>query len=326
MKILVVGLGSMGKRRIRIMKSLFGNELDIYGVDLKEERRNFVKQNYNAETFENFQEGFDKIKPNAVFVCSSPLEHKDVVLYSLKNNTDTFSELNLSYDGYEEIIKPRETLNTYFLSSTMLYRKEIQWIMNHVKSSNSKFNYRYHIGQYLPDWHPWESYKDFFVNNIKTNGCIEIMAVEFPWILECFGEVEEIKIFKDKISTLDINFNDSYQIIFKHKNGTIGNISIDVVSRKAVRNLEIYSENSNIIWLGKPDSLEFYNVENKQNENINLYTDIQRQLEYADNIIENAYVEEIIDFFNCIKDNRNSFVYSYQKDLKVIQLIEQVIQ
>ena len=34
------------------------------------------------------------------------------------------------------------------------------------------------LGQYLPDWHPWESYKSFFVSNKKTNGCRELFAIE----------------------------------------------------------------------------------------------------------------------------------------------------
>ena len=39
MKVLVIGLGSMGKRRIRLIKDMYP-EFEIYGVDGREDRRN----------------------------------------------------------------------------------------------------------------------------------------------------------------------------------------------------------------------------------------------------------------------------------------------
>lgn len=38
MKFLVVGLGSMGKRRIRLLKSNYNN-IELIGVDTKEDRK-----------------------------------------------------------------------------------------------------------------------------------------------------------------------------------------------------------------------------------------------------------------------------------------------
>ena len=53
------------------------------------------------------------------------------------------------------------------MSSTLQYRKEIQFIKEEVKKVSGKVNYIYHVGQYLPDWHPWENYKDFFVGDAR---------------------------------------------------------------------------------------------------------------------------------------------------------------
>ena len=75
-----------------------------------------------------------------------------------------FTELNLSTNLYDEIIKiEKEKKGILFLSSTLLYRKEIQYIKNIILNDKTKKNYNYHVGQYLPDWHPWENYNDFFI-------------------------------------------------------------------------------------------------------------------------------------------------------------------
>ncbi len=47
MKILIIGLGSMGKRRIRNFKEL--NINDIYGFDINNERTQYVYKNINMD-------------------------------------------------------------------------------------------------------------------------------------------------------------------------------------------------------------------------------------------------------------------------------------
>ena len=50
MKVVVIGLGSMGKRRLRLLKSNF-NFVDLVGVDLDEERRKIVKNEFDINTY-----------------------------------------------------------------------------------------------------------------------------------------------------------------------------------------------------------------------------------------------------------------------------------
>ena len=52
MEILVIGLGSMGKRRIRNLKAL--NINDIISYDLREDRRIEVENTYKIKTFGTF--------------------------------------------------------------------------------------------------------------------------------------------------------------------------------------------------------------------------------------------------------------------------------
>ena len=89
-----------------------------------------------------------------------------------------------------------------FLSSTMLYRRETQYIKQQVAEFGKPVHYIYHIGQYLPDWHPWENYKNFFVGNARTGGVREIFGIDLPWLLDAFGDVESVTVQKDTISDL----------------------------------------------------------------------------------------------------------------------------
>ena len=322
MKIVVIGLGSMGKRRIRLLKSLYP-EKKIIGVDTSEERQNQAKQEYNIAVCSSI----DDLRTSGIkyaFVCTSPLSHADIIDKCLKNGWHVFTEINLVDDRYEENIKLAKNNNlTLFISSTPMYRKEIKFIKDKVSSVNENISYMYHVGQYLPDWHPWESYNNFFINNKKTNGCRELFAIELPWIFDVFGEAVDFKVIKNKITKLNIDYNDIYSVLFKHKTGHIGVITVDVVSRKAVRNLEIFGENIHVFWEGTPDTLYDLDINTKQKKNINLYPKVEHDSKYADNIIEDAYKEEIINFFDVIENNTKSY-HNFSKDIYILKIIDQI--
>jgi len=192
----VIGLGSMGKRRIRLLKTNFP-EINVVGVDNSIERCEEVKSMFEIPIFSDSNDFFENTDFDAVFISTPPLTHSKIINQALKNNLNVFTEINLVNDGYDEnIILANDNDLKLFLSSTQLYRKEINFIGSKVKENEKITNYIYHIGNYLPDWHPWENYKNFFVGDKRTNGCREILAIELPWILNVFGDIKQIHVSK----------------------------------------------------------------------------------------------------------------------------------
>ena len=51
MRFLVIGLGSMGKRRIRLLKKINDN-YEIFGIDNNKERREKAKVEYGIKVFD----------------------------------------------------------------------------------------------------------------------------------------------------------------------------------------------------------------------------------------------------------------------------------
>lgn len=323
MKFVVIGLGSMGKRRLRLLKNEY-KDIEIIGVDLDTERRKFVEENFKVKTYSDLEMAVEVEKPNAAIISTSPLSHSKIILNCLNLGLHVFTEINLVNDNYDEIIKIANEKNLeLFLSSTQLYREEVKEIERRVSSCKQKVNYIYHIGQYLPDWHPWESYKDFFVNDKRTNGCRELFAIELPWIIKVFGKVKSVTVKKDKISNLDLNYDDSYLCIFEHENGNKGIVCIDVVSRKAVRNLEVYGEEIHLTWEGTPDTLKVFNLEEKKIDVINTYNNVEKDSRYAENIIENPYLEELKTYVNKI-NGINEVRYTFEDDLYTLSIVDKI--
>lgn len=318
MKYMIVGLGSMGKRRLRLLRKADPNST-IYGVDSNEERRKSVEEQYNIQTYASIDEVNDA---EAAFVSTSPLAHSAIITTLLNKGLHVFTEINLNDEGYEDNIALSKKQHVIlFLSSTMLYRKELNYIKEHTECKNN--TYTYHVGQYLPDWHPWENYKNFFVGDKRSNGCRELLAIELPWLITTFGKIIDMKIIKTKKSSLDLPYEDTYQLLVTHENNNTGVITIDLVSRKAMRKLEIIHENYQFFWNGQPDSLESFNVASKTMESISLYDSYEHNAAYSDNIIENAYMDEILTYLECIKVGSNT-KYSFVEDAYVQKLIEEI--
>ena len=323
MNILVIGLGSMGRRRIRLLQQI-DKEMRVLGVDTNQERRKQAADEFEIQTYPTIDEAACNENCFAAFIATSPLSHNNIIKNCLKRRMNVFTEINLDDEGYDENIAFAEKANrTLFLSSTFMYRKEIEYIRKRVNDVKEIISYSYHVGQYLPDWHPWENYKDFFVGKKESNGCRELMAIEFPWIVDTFGEVVEISVFSGKASSLEIDCPDTYHILLKHTNGNMGSVQVDVVSRKAVRNLEVISEHLHIRWNGKPETLFEYDINTHETKKIYLYERINRLNGYDENIIEDAYMSEILNFFSVI-EGKETPKHTFAENKSIIELINRI--
>lgn len=322
MKLLIVGLGSMGKRRARLARGMDAS-IQISGVDTTESRRTEA-EGLGITAYASIGEAVAADKFDAALVCTAPITHAGIISELLDADLPVFTELNLVSDGYEENMKKaKEKGLPLFLSSTMLYRGETQYIKRQVEAFAKPVNYIYHIGQYLPDWHPWENYKNFFVGDKRTGGVREIFGIDLPWLLDTFGPVKSLHVEKDKISQLEVDYPDSYFVTLRHENGVKGMLAVDVVSPKAVRNFECFGEGLHLFWEGNPRSLYTFDHDKGEKLPVNTYESFEHDSRYSDNIVENAYVDELANFFAVLKGAEQPR-YSFEKDLETIRLIEAI--
>lgn len=319
MKICVIGLGSMGKRRIRLLKEI-GSDNMIMGIDSNEERAAKTAEEYGIDCYSGLSDIPDGV--DCAFVCTSPQYHASIIKECLEKDWHVFSEINLVSDLYEENSNLAKQKNrVLFLSSTPLYKEEMQILSEKVKRNGLPCAYQYHAGQYLPDWHPWDNLKDFFVSNKATNGCREIFAIELPWIQFVFGEIKNVQVIKRKLTSLNLDFPDTYLVQVEHENGNVGSLAVDVVSRQAVRRLEVYNEDLYIQWEGTPDTLYEKDIVSDVLRQIPAGEYIHKQ-GYGASINEYAYMKEIEAFFESI--NGEVPLYNFEKDRETLKIIDEI--
>ena len=322
MKLLIVGLGSMGKRRARLAKGMDA-AIRIAGVDTNQARREEACRLGLADAaYSSIGEAVAAFTPDAALVCTAPLSHAVVIGELLDHRLPVFTELNLVEDGYDQnLAKAAEQGVPLFLSSTMLYRREIQYIKEQVRQFGKPVHYIYHIGQYLPDWHPWENYKNFFVGNARTGGVREILGIDLPWLLDTFGPVEDVTVQVDSISGLGLPYPDCATLLLRHASGARGVLAADVVSPKAVRSFECFGDGLHLFWEGNPKAL--YRFADGDKQYVDTYGAFTHDPWYSDNIVENAYVDELANFFGVLQGSEAPR-WSFEKDRAAIAIMDKV--
>jgi predicted dehydrogenase len=313
----------MGKRRIRLLSE--HKDIVIYGIDSNKERCQEVIDKFGLKCYASIEEAVNVESLDAALVCTSPLSHATIIKECLQNNLHVFTEINLVSDGYKENMKIAKEKNLeLFLSSTFLYQSETLKIIEQVKSANvSKLNYIYHVGQYLPDWHPWESYNSYFIGNPRTNGCREILTIDLPWIVTAFGDIKEIKVLKSKNTDLKISYNDNYLIMLEHESGAKGIFAVDVVARKAVRHFEVYGEDLHVTWDGTPETLLGYDIAQKEEVQLLADTSTEHIEGYSNLIDENPYRDELNAFLAAISEKKEP-MWNFEKDLSLLNVIDEI--
>jgi len=321
-KFLIVGLGSMGKRRIRCLTAL-GYGKDIIGFDLRADRREESEKKYGVRTVSDVGKlDFSEIK--AVIVSLPPDKHALGAKLGIDHNKPVFIEASVVLEDVQSIQEYNKNKKLFVVPScTLFYHPIIKEIKRIVQSGKygRLTNFSYHCGQYLPDWHSWEEVKDFYVSNRITGGAREIVPFELTWLTNIFGLPQEVKGIFSKTIDCKADIEDSYAFTLKYKNG-IGSMLIDVAARYGIRHLVINLEEGQIQWRIDEKKLRVYEAKTKNWTEFK-QPEFQSVHGYNVNINEDMYIEELQAFLDGIQDSKK-YPNTLAKDIQILELLKAV--
>ncbi len=319
--IIVIGLGSMGKRRIRNLKAL--GHTNIVGVDKRVDRREEAGKLYEIETFSELIDALAKQKPAAFVISVPPDAHHIYMKEAVSLNVPAFIEASVVDTDLLEVLKSAQEKNVFLAPSCTLYFhpaiKKIKEILDS-KELGVVSNILYHSGQYLPDWHTYEHVRDYYVSNKSTGGGREIVPFELTWITLILGLPRRVVGFYKK--TIDIDgapdIDDTYNMLLDYKS-MIVNLSVDVVSRYATRRLVINGQKRQLYWNWDDNVIRIYDPERNEWKEIT-YEILSAQSGYNKNITEQMYIDEMSAFISAFNDH-SKYPNSLEHDLKVLTVL-----
>ena len=317
MKFFIVGLGSMGKRRIRNLMA--NGENDITGFDVRPDRIAEAKEKYGIKTVHALAdmapEGFD-----ALIISASPSAHGDYIRYALTHKKHFFIEHPTSDDGYSEVLKDTSGI-VKAPSCTFLFNPAIKTMQKILSEGRigKVLAFQYHMGQYLPDWHPWEDYRDVYFSRKATSACREMFCFELIWINSLIrSEVKDARGTITKLTDLDMDADDTVTAAVLYENNVRGTMLIDVISRKPYRTLRILGSEGVLEWERFDYAIKVFTTVSKETEIIPVPKG-NPEKGYVNE--EEMYVDEIGAFLKAIR-NEATYPYTFEANYKKLQALE----
>jgi predicted dehydrogenase len=321
MKALVIGLGSMGKRRVRCLR--YHGVESIAGFDLRDDRRALSKVEYNIETRETLVAA-DLGDFDVVVISTPPDRHHEYIGWAIDAKRPCFVEASVVRDPLPALeTRARAQRVLIAPSCTLRFHPAIRDITAIVKSGRygKICNFSYHCGQYLPDWHPWEKVTDYYVSNPLTGGAREIVPFELTWLVDAMGWPSEVYGMKMRTTDVGAPIDDTYIALLQFHD-FLGSIAIDVVARHATRRLTLNFETSSLWWDWNEAVVRIF--EAPAGREIEYHQPkLSAHVGYNANISEAMYIEEIGSFLAAAK-GKGTFPHSLTEDIRVLELLERI--
>jgi predicted dehydrogenase len=320
MKFLVVGLGSMGKRRVRCLQSL--GFRDIVGADPREDRRDEAARLYGIVTRPSADDSAIAAA-DALIVSTPPDRHLPYLRAAVSAGKHVFVEASVLAEGLAEVDADARARGVVVAPScTLRFHPGVRDIETIVCGGTlgRMTNFSYHSGQYLPDWHPWEPVSDYYVSNPETGGAREIVPFELTWLTAVFGWPTTVSGARGASMDVGAPIDDTYVVTLRYPQA-LGVLIVDVVARAAVRQLLVNLERGQIAWDWSQQAVRVYEAARDRWVTYHLPAP-QAAAGYNKNIAEQMYVDEVNAFVRAAS-GQGSFPNTLADDIRVLGLLYQ---
>ena len=330
MNLLAVGLGSIGRRHTKLFSKYFKK---IHIADINPNRLKEAKKTINVKkTFLSYKDALKKEKYDAILITTPPHLHLEIAKEAIKKNINLFIEkpLGMSSKGWENIYKTcrKKKIVNYvaYCHRHINYTKKLKKILQK-KEIGKILNANIRWGSYLPDWHPWEDYRSFYMaKKNQGGGALLDESHGIDLLRYLMGDVDKVFAKVLKISNLQISSDDHAFLTLQMKNKALVHINFDLISRFPRVNLEINGTNGSILWDRISHEIKVYKPQTKKWKNfyftkknfLNMYSD---QAKFFVKLLKNKIIkhdQDIKDSINTQKIIDKSFLSSKKnKFLKV---------
>jgi predicted dehydrogenase len=263
MRFLIAGLGSIGRRHFRNLIAL--GEKDI--VLLRSHRATLPDDElagYPVAT--DLQQALKKHKPDAVIVANPTSLHLDVAIPAAEAGCHILLEKPVSNSPERlDVLQnaAQESGSKILVGFQFRYHPTLNKARELIQAGalGKVLTVHVHWGEYLPQWHPWEDYRQSYAARTELGGGV-ILTLTHPldYLRYLIGEVDSLWSVNGHISPLEVDVEDVADVGLKFTNGAIGGVHLNYFQRPPVHRLEIAGTDGTLRWDNVDSTLHFYKM------------------------------------------------------------------
>ncbi len=315
-RVLIVGLGSIGKRHLRLARELLPN------ADIRVLRHQpFVSTPEFANgCFSSLQQAIS-FAPHIAVIASPSTFHMSSAQPLAQAGVNLLIEkpLSASLDGASLLIETCREKGTVLLTGYNLrYLPSLQRFRHTLQEGliGKVLSVRCEIGQYLPAWRPDADYRQCVsAQKALGGGALLELSHELDYLRWIFGEVDWVCATLSRQSDLAIDVEDSAHLILGFAptaagSQLVGTASLDFIRHDTTRVCTAIGAKGSLRWNGLTGVVDHFQA------GANDWCELYRHQHQRDD----SYLAEWQDFLVCVDKVRSPLV-SGTDGLKVLQII-----
>jgi predicted dehydrogenase len=312
MRILIVGLGSIGERYVRNLLAL--GHTDIAVVRRVRRPPRTVSEN-SFETYVDLRDALET-KPQAVIVANPTSLHVPVALAAVRTGAHVLMEIPLasSFDQVAELRDAADRRGSIVLMGHNLRFHpcllKLKEIVDRQTLGPPVFA-RAEFGEYLPGCHPWEDYREGYAARRTLGGGAVLTSIhEVDFLYWMLGPVTEIAAMAGYAGGLEMDVEDTAAILMRHAAGAISEVHLDFIQPTYSRGCKIVGRDGAAQWQFR--------------ENRVLMAERGRQdwsiaLELGDFDFNRTYLDELRHFVRCVEGTATP-VNDLEQGIEILRL------
>jgi predicted dehydrogenase len=316
-RILIVGLGSIGKRHKELVHQLFPNA----AVEVLRLREKTIPVDSGSEFLTTIQDA-KEFSPEIAVLCTPSTTHISLALDLAKGEAHLLIEkpISQSSEGVLELIEECAKKGiALMVGYNLRYLKSLQEFRRHVSEGliGKPLSVRCEVGQHLPNWRPNEDYRKSVSARSELGGGVMLeLSHEIDYLRWIFGEVDWVRATLLRQSELEIDVEDTVHLTIGFEKSIYGkqliaNLNMDFIRHDTTRSCTVIGDRGSLRWDGILGEVSV----------IQAGEQIWKTLFVNDNGIEETYILEWQEFIEAIKEKRSPAVTG-EDGLRVVEIIE----
>jgi predicted dehydrogenase len=256
MKFLIAGLGSIGRRHLKNLIALGEEDIVLYRSGkstLPDEELSQFPTEYSLEKALAHQ-------PDAVIVSNPTALHLDVAIPAARMGCHLLIEKPISHSmaRVESLVEAVHTGGGQVLVGFQFrYHPTLNKVREYIDEGRlgQVSTVRAHWGEYLPDWHPWEDFRNGYAARRDLGGGVLLtLCHPIDYLSWIFGEIGAVQGLFERGLGLDVEA--VVEAIMQFRSGIIGSIHLDYIQKPPEHTLTIIGELGWLRWQGISGDLE----------------------------------------------------------------------
>jgi predicted dehydrogenase len=311
MKFLIIGSGSIGKRHLRNLRQLGYQDVGVF--DTQENVLADTQQEYGIQVYSSLEIALGE-SPDIVILATPTAFHISYALASAKTGAHLFIEKPISHsmEGIAELLATvREKDLVAMIAYSLRFFEGIRLMRDLINNGEVGEPLYVHVeaGQYLPDWRPGSDYrKAYSAQSDQGGGVLLDLSHELDYVLWIFGPVRHVSSVLRKVSSLEIDVEDTADILMEHASGLISSVHLDYLQRATARTCKVVGSEGTLIWDYSTDCVQVYTS----------HSNIWQRYEYQTDR-NDMYIQELEHFIDCVQQIKKPLI-SLEDGIKVLQI------